>query len=61
VDTGERRHVERTGISALGDEGPLETLQVVLLLLPLRFSFLPLALLLLGTQEPGRIALHVSR
>ena len=41
VDTGERRHVERTGIAALGDEGPPEALKVVLLLLLLRFSFLP--------------------
>jgi hypothetical protein len=30
-----------TGIAALSDEGPHEALEVVLLLLLLRFSFLP--------------------
>jgi hypothetical protein len=59
VDTGERRHVERTGIAALGDEGPREALEVVSLLLLLRFSFLPLAFGLLGLQEALRVAPHV--
>jgi hypothetical protein len=60
VDTGERWYVERTGIAALGDEGPCEALKVVLLLMLVRFSFLPLAFGLLGLQEALRVALCTS-
>src|SRR5215217_154049 len=45
-----------TGIAALSDEGPHEALEVVLLLLLLRFSFLPLAFILLGSNLATKCA-----
>jgi hypothetical protein len=47
-----------TGIAALSDEGPHEALEVVLLLLLLRFSFLPLAFSLLGSNLATKCATH---
>jgi hypothetical protein len=47
------------GIAALGDEGPREALQLVSLLLLLRFGLLPFAHSSLRPPEPSRVALNV--
>src|SRR5215212_9786825 len=49
-----------TGIAALSDEGPHEALEVVLLLLLLRFSFLPLAFSLLGSNLATKCARPIA-
>ena len=49
-----------TDVAVLSDEGAGESLEVVLLLLLLRFSLLPLALLALGCEKPLRVALYIS-
>src|SRR5215208_665091 len=49
-----------TEIAALSDEGPHEALEVVLLLLLLRFSFLPLALSLLSSNLATKCARPIA-
>src|SRR5215217_5056219 len=48
------------GIAALSDEGPHEALEVVLLLLLLRFSLLPLAFSLLGSNLATKCARPIA-